>query len=321
MYRPLLKNAWRIVWKDTALWVFGIFATVVSTGGVIETGQQAFHRVTAGRDLAEELFDGSVPAYDSIIGYIRLFALMEPWRQQAILAVATLVFLLLLVFGVRSQALLLRRAGAKKPPSLRALLRGSEHVFWRLLAIDVSAKALGIALLMAATLPLILFVNVPTLRNGILYVTGFLIFFPAIIVLNMLSILSVISVVERDRQALDAIEESLRLFKRHWIIMLELGLATFLVSVAIMAVSLVAVAALFVGTMRVIGSEAAMASSGFYLTGAAVGVFLLFGVFAVSNGLQTAFQYTVWLLYFRKADSPLGIRSKLERWWGDQRSR
>lgn len=315
IYRPLLVDAWRVVWKRKSLWVFGLFAAVVSTGGVFEIGMRAFDRITKGRDVLQQLLGGSVPGYEAIVEYIRFFRLMEPWRQTWLLTIFTLVALVVLVFGILSQGMLIAQAGAKEPHALKQLLKKSEHVFWRLLAIDFFTKAASVALLMAATLPLVLYVASPSLGNGVLYVGAFFLFFPAVIILNLLSILSLILVVEHDHGALTAAEESWKLFCQHAIVMLELALSSFVVSLLIMLAAFLGAAVLFVGTTALLVGAIVAGSSSFYIAGAMIGAALIAVWFALANGIMTAWQYTVWLKYVRQAGTREGITAKLHQWW------
>lgn len=315
IYRQLLKDAWRIVWERKSLWVFGIFAGVVSTGGVFETGLRAFDRVSASRDILAQLLAGSFMGYESFREYVRWFSLMEPWRQQVLLTIFILVGLLVLVFGVRSQSLLVLQAGGKKTQTWSTLLHRSEHFFWRVLTIDLVTKALTVVLVMATTLPLVLYLTEPTLLYGVFYVATFVLFFPCLIAVNLLSLLSIVDVVERDHHPLPAAEKAIGLFRRHWVVMLELGLMTFLVSLAVIAFSLVGVAVLFVATMMLLVTSVFLGSGGLYIGSAVIGALLMIILFIVANGLMTAFQYTVWLLYYRQAQKREGIQAKLHRWW------
>ncbi len=312
----LLAEAWKATWQRKSLWLFGMFAAAVSTGGVFEIGLKTFHRVKKGGEFLEELWRGSIPGFDDWVQYIRLFSLMEPWRQQALLAGFTVLGVLVVVLGVVSQAAIIEQAGDKKPLPVRKLLMRSEHAFWRVLAIDLAAKGLSLAALIAATLPLALFVRSPSLLTGSLYTGAFLVFFPAVIILNLLSVLAVVSVVEHDHGIIKAMEESVNLFRRHWLIMLELGIASFFLSSLILVAAVLGALVLYVLTGAMLMLAVTIGSASLYLWSAVFGSVFMAAAFLLGTGIMTAFQFAVWLQYFRHAKKPGHLVARLEHWWG-----
>jgi hypothetical protein len=314
VYRVLLREAWDIVSRRPSLWVFGFFATVLSSGGIFEIAYRSFKRVTGGRELFEELLSGSIPGYDTLTEYIRLFGRMEPWRQQSIVAIATLFGLALLCIAVASQVSLLLQADAKKPLALHKILLASKTFFWRVLGVAVLSKACMTLMLMAASLPLILYVTDATARNALVYLATFVVFFPAAVAVGILTMLALVSIVRGKRTLIHAIEEGIALFKNQWLVILELGAATFLVALAVLAVTSAAVAIEFLVASVFLVSAVQIGSVPVYVASVATAAFVMAATVLVASGFQTAFQYTVWLLFWEKA-ARAPILAKLERLW------
>jgi len=57
LYRPFLREAFAITWKRKSLWIFGIFAALISTGGVVDVVWRSLEKVGKTESLLENLAD------------------------------------------------------------------------------------------------------------------------------------------------------------------------------------------------------------------------------------------------------------------------
>ena len=317
IYRTLLREAFALSWERKSLWVFGLFAGLVSTGGLFDAAYRSFRRIEQGRDLLTTIVSGSVPGYDTFGSYVTQLVMLDRSRVTATVTVAGLILIFLVITAVLAQGALIAGllGSAEKAPHHH--LNEGRPFFWRILVIDAAAKITQLLLIFATTLPLVLFLTRGGLSDGILYTAVFLVFFPATVIVSLLLALATINVVREDAHPVDAIHEAIRLFASHWLVALELGIAVFLAVAA----------AAFAGLCGVILLSIPYA----VLVGLAlyVGSPFLFGLFTIIAGISMAallftlagwavtFQHAVWLAFSNRAGAGRKpkLLAKVERLW------
>ncbi len=73
IYRTLLREAFTHTWQRKSLWIFGIFAGLISTGGVIEVALSGIKQVTTGGAFLQQLLDQTFVGYAHASQIILLF--------------------------------------------------------------------------------------------------------------------------------------------------------------------------------------------------------------------------------------------------------
>jgi hypothetical protein len=317
MYRTLLREAFSLAWERKSLWVFGLFAGLVSTGGLFDAAYRSFRRIEQGSDLLMTVVRGSVPGYDTFGSYVQNLLLLDRARVTATITVAALIVLLLAVTAVLSQgALIAGLLGAANKAPHRHLNEGRPF-FWRILLLDLAAKAMQLLLIFATTLPLVLFLTRTNVLDGVLYTAVFLVLFPATVIVSLLLALASIDVVKEDAHPVDAIHRALIIFGSHWLVALELGIAVFLVVAAAGFAGLCGIILLSIPYAVLIGLSIYAGSPFlFSLVSVLAGVLLAVFLFTLAGAVIT-FQHAVWLKMYERAGG--GRRNKLvaklERLW------
>jgi hypothetical protein len=317
-YRRLLLDAWKITWRRKGLWLFGIFAAAASTGGVMEVAFRSFRHIERGRNLYEGLAAGTVAGLDIFGQYLRQLRFMETGRVSAILTVITILGLALLIAAVWSRAALIIGAGAEKELPVKEVARQAAPHFWNVLAVTLTAKVASLLTIILTTLPLILYVTRATTGNAILYTISFLVFFPLTIIISIVSVLAVIDIIKRKERFTKAIEQALRLFGRHWLVTLELGIILF---AAVMLAGMAVVAALVVLAIpyTILLVIALITATPFiFVLVHILGFTAIATVLLCYLGAATTFQHTAWLLFYERALKKNGAReviAKLQRLW------
>lgn len=313
-YRHLLRDAWQTTWQRKELWIFGIAATLMTSGGVLDIALRGFKRVMKLNEVIDQALEGTLPGFGVFADYIRLLPLLDERRVAISLAVIILFALAILTAAVVSQSALLLHAADKKPRSLADLLSRAWRTFVPVFVTDIVMKlCLALATLMTS-LPLVLVMFDSTPLNAALYVASFILFFPAVIAINSLGMLTIVGLVRGAKHPVDAFHQSLTLFKKHWLVILELGLVLFAIS---LFAGLIAAALLLALTIpyTVMTAVVLMTSSQLlYLLSMGLASTVFIAVVLLSAGLITAFQYVVWLRFYERSVRH-GIASKLERLW------
>lgn len=300
IYRPLLHDAWKITWERKSLWVFGLFAAVISSGGVIDVAISGLRQATASGNLLEHLIDRSFIGY----AYISQFLLqLQKINQSQFIITLVLITLLgvgLICAGIISQAALIH--GAEDENKHPHLIR--RHVirhFWDVFLIDAATKILSLLLIVLTTLPIFFYLSqATTFASNVLFV-HFLIFIPVIIVLHILSMLSIVSVVDQNMHALPAIEQAIAIFKKHWLATIEYGFILF----AIVFSS----ALLFIGLLSLLSVPYSLIYNLSLFSGSTIlfilvnilFAFVVTAIFLCFGGIAVTFQYTAWRTFHKRA--------------------
>lgn len=302
IYRTLLREAWRLTWQRKTLWIFGIFAAFVSTGGVMDVATTGIRRVQVGGSLFQQLLDSSFSGYTQMGKYIAQMQMFGSFQISIMVIFMTLIMIGLLFLAVLSQTSLIHgiKATTHEHPNI-IRKRAHDHLF-RIFTIDVLTKVSGAILVCVTTLPMLwYYAEFATYSFSIAFIQT-LLFFPAVLILSILSILSVIHVIETESTVAEAIGTAWNIFKTHWLATLEYAFILFcLISFSCFILLGIVIAlsvpyAIIYTTSLLTGSLVI-----FVVANALYGLFAFLVVFAFGGGMVT-FQYSAWYLFYKRTE-------------------
>lgn len=299
LYRPFLREAWRLTWERKSLWIFGIFAALISTGGVVDVVWRTLEKVKRTESLLENLADASFMGYDVAASYIGQLAVLGPERTSFIVIVSTLMGILLIVIATLSQGALILGIRAKTTSDPYALRREANAHFWSLFLIGTLNKMLMLLLVVLMTLPLLL-VSISTgLGHSLLFLALMLLFIPATIVLNIIYLFALIDVVETGAHPLSAIHTGAQLFAKQWLATLEYGILLFLLVFGAGLLLLVLLSLMFVPLSIIYTLTVLAGSLSLLLTFTVTAGLVLFVILLVFAGACVTFQYSAWYHFYK----------------------
>ncbi len=300
LYRPLLREAFALTWERKRLWIFGIFAALISTGGVLDVALASVKKVGDGGTLLYNLMDTSFIGYDLVGQYIVQLQLLGPQRTGVIITIVFALFVLLITMATISQGGLLLGLKANKTPDIQSLKKEAREHFWPLLGLALTNKVLTGLLVVLLTLPLLLIHTATTQTNIFLFSALILLLLPAIIVLNILYMFSLMENVLRRKNFFHSIEEAPKLFSRQWLATVEYAAILFIVVffaglIALSGLLLLAVPYTILFTAIVLtGSITLLIAVNTLFAVAVVGLILALG------GASVTFQYAAWYVFFKR---------------------
>lgn len=298
IYRPLLREAWRLTRERKSLWVFGIFAGLISTGGVVDIVASSFKKIEQQGSLLARFMDSSFIGYDLATQYIRQLHVLGPDRVMGLIIFATITGLALLVMATISQGALIAGLKVKKPQEPYALKTQASAHFWPLLVLAVLNKIVTSIFILLVTLPLFLFYVSTNMASASLFFLLTLIFIPAITIVNIIYMFALIDVVHGSNHPLDAIQRAFHLFTRHWLSMLEYGLLLFFLVFGAGVIALGLLALLSVPYAIIFTASFFTGSFSFFLTANVIFGLLLVIAFLLFAGATITFQYSAWYQFY-----------------------
>jgi len=317
-YRSILKQAWNISWKNKYLWFFGLFASLAAAGGSIE------YKILT-QNLNQNLVDGSYQHLSGILAWGELvrslflgLANLFTYDFISILNAITLLLIsltLIVVFiwlAIVSQAALINNikqiiTPKKKSPDFKirnGLAIGNKY-FWSVLGLNILIKILINAAFFIISLPLLFMILDETTTLAVIYTIFFIIFIPIAVSLSLMVKYAIAYNVLENKSFVASLEKGWGLFKKNWLISLEIAIILFIVNF-LAGILLLIIISLLLFPLFIVGAM-------FGLTWLMI-LMLLLGLITIIlvGSLLTTFQITTWTDLFLHLTNK-GGEAKLER--------
>lgn len=301
LYRTFLLDAWRLTWERKSLWIFGLFAAVISTGGVLDLTLSSLKRATDTSDLFVQALDSGFFGYSLLGSYIQRLSLLGGHTTASLLTAITLAAVLIFAVGVLSQAALAKSVGSKKHVDPHTLRSEAKHHFWQL-----TALALGVQFIIGALIALMsiamfsLAINY-TQTSVLLYVLLMAILIPLVVIVHLIYMFAVLDVIHGEVSIAAAIKRGWELFQKQWLASLEFGLLLFVI-VFFTALALFFVLLALMVPYAMIFSTSLLSGSYvlFLISNVFYGLVLLVGGL-LAGGMIVTFQYSAWYQFYKRA--------------------
>lgn len=237
LHRPILSAAWRLSTRRKKLWIFGFFALLVFVGGEYQLinkslntglGGNIYDSLLSGTTLSPELW----PAF--------LSALSVDWRTSLaviilILLVAGLLFAILWL-AVKSQIALIRWAKkdhlgkGEEEISLWEAFTTKDGRFWRVLATGALVEIIIFAVGVFLSIPLIFLYFKNSIWAIAAYTLFFLILIPVAVSVSLLAKYAMAEIVLEKKGFTAGVINAWGLFKKNWLVSLEMALILFFIN-------------------------------------------------------------------------------------------
>jgi hypothetical protein len=313
IYRPLFLAAWKKTWEHKRLWLLGIFATAMASGGLFESISGHWRAAIHWRTMIEQCLNGTLPGYEWLVSYNRYLTGMPPLKQYGLATAIVLIIVGIIIVGVASQGALLASSLEKRPLDLNTLVKKSSVFFWSILSLDILGKlAMGIIFIITVA-PIVLINPLPFGWQQYPPFISLTLFLIGAVFVTAMQMLSLVGVVSKHLNPLSAISEAWDIFRFHILVTFELGFLLAFTSVVAVIFTMLFLFALAIPLTLLFFAATALASPSLYLITIFFSVILIVAVILLASGALTTFQYTVWSLYFEEAGR-FGIVSKIRKW-------
>lgn len=295
-----MKDAWRLSWERKSLWVFGIFAALVSTGGVIDIAWRSVQNASRSQSLLTQLTESSFFGYALASSYIQQFLLLGPTQMTIMVVIISLLGILLAVMAILSQGALILGVKTKSSKNPYALRKEAGTHFWSLLGIALLNKvSMGLIFLLLTLTFWLISISV-TAGHGVLFVCLLLLLIPLSVIVNIIYMLSLIHIVHKDSSVLEALEQACSLFKKQWLATFEFGITLFIAVFSAGLATIGILALLLVPYSIVFTSVVLTGSLNLFLFVNILSLSLLFIILFTFIGAAVTFQYSAWYAFYKR---------------------
>ena len=170
-FGEILKKAWRVIWKNKILWLFGFFA---SCGSALNRGggnnaNATMSSQAPSSNSAQNFFPFfNSPMRNSFETFVRNIETVEPWVWVMIVLLMVFVgialsilFLFLGTLGttgvIKGTALADEADQDAKPLSFSRIFNALKPYYWRVLLLNLGLRILGFIVALILILPIIIF--------------------------------------------------------------------------------------------------------------------------------------------------------------------
>ncbi len=324
IYRPILRKAWEVTRQNKFLWIFGLFAALAGNGGVYEILIKGFDRIVSRGEIFLEkipwLWQWSIftwPRLENVYQESPLFVTLF-WLLFLIVLITLAVIIWL---NISSRGALIhcsKKIVAKRKTGLKDGFAIGNKYFWKILGLNVLAKALIFGMLVLVTIPVMFFVASNGGNFGLnlfLYILSFVLFMILALFVSFMAIYASCFVIINDLPFVEAIRASWRLFIKNWLVSAEIALLLFLITLGVGAGLLIfSLFYLFPIALLLIAFAYLELNIGFWAIIFLATLGWLTGILWVGAMLST-FQFSTWTILFLELNKKK-IWSKLLRFVG-----
>lgn len=318
-YRLILKQALQITLKYKYLWLFGLFAALTAAGGsweyniliqgfgknVIDSSYLQLEKILAVLDLMANFGDGLITLITSDI-----------WSILNALTLILLTGLLLFCFiwlSISSQGALINALknilkGKQKNQiiSYRENLTVGHKNFWPVLMMNILIKFLIVFAFFIISIPLLLLALKDVSGLAFIYVVLFVLFVPLATGFSLMMKYAISYQIFEEYGFFKSIEKAYKLFKKNWLISLEMAVILFLISFAVALVFALIASIIFLPL---------------FITGLVINapwltwtiIYLVIALTIFFGALLSTFQISAWTGLFFHLKEKGGALAKLER--------
>lgn len=297
-YLNIIKEAWRITWKNKYLWWFGLMMAISSGfGSNFSSGNNWGEKNGWGEDVKRRVSDWMAMYWEWIVlGLILLILLL-------------IVFLILNVWGrgalVATLGKITAKEPAKEPLKFKAGIKEGKKFFWKILGLNLFLSGVCIATLIILGTPIaILFYLKAYFAGALLAFGGLLIFILLIILLSFLKKFGVIYLVLGKVSFWLALENAYWLFRRNLlpsiimgVIFIPLGFLAGLAAIIFILITLLIFLIPGLLAYFLMGKLAIIIL-------AVLGILILLAGILTINSVYAVFVQAVWILFFRQIALP-----------------
>ncbi len=320
LYRPIIKEAFKIAWRNRFLWFFGLLAALVGSGGAYNLGAGNLSRVETYGVWLEHLksfllnwrfrFHGpNLSEAWSVFGMSGLFLILA----------GIFIFIFLLWLAVSAQGALAYGSGevaSGRQTNFQAVFKRGTEKFWQVLLLDIIFNFGLVVVLILFTLPFfILYMSAveDTTWKALLIIVSFVVWVPLAVVFSIVIRYALIYCVNQEKKISEALSKAFNLFIKNWLVSLEVGFILFflnLITGLLMAILLV-FAALPFALLAIVAIQ--LSSATFLWLVVVLGILTFVALIFLYGAVWNVFVMAVWVLLFERITKGV-VYSKILRW-------
>lgn len=307
-----IERAWKFVWGNKTLWVFGIFAAFLGQFGIVEfLGKLGLVTGDAGRYF--EIIAVMIQQLGDIIASMA-FSFESQILSYFLLTIMFVLFTTFVFIATVSQGVLIH-ASAQSVKNKKTDMVKSWHActgnFWGLFFVNFFKKVFIVILSIVVSLSAYVAMSLPSMSNNIFFLGVFLLVSLMGMTISFLAVYTSAYIVVEKYSAIKALGAAWKLLYNHWLVSFEIGIIIlifnlFLGLITALGFTLFILPAILIWfAVILIGGSKLILVSGF------IAGLIVFTMYLITVGaVFTVFTTHIWTYVFMKMHK-IGIKSHI----------
>ena len=317
LYREVVRDAWHAAWHERQWWLFALFAGILQTGGIYD----AILFFTKG--MADQSYSllssaslGSIVKALPVLDFSSLNGFFVSLAGEEQFLFALLIIAAILLCSVIAQGALVAGLGGRlrgRANSFRGALAVGAKKAWHVAGLNVVTLGLLWVCRFLVLIPVIWSYQHPTVPNVVTYFFFFLLFLVATIALTTVHIFALQAMVLNDASLHEALSQAFHLWKKSWLIILELAAVLFVVGVVILFVASLLFLLMSIPLWVILFTASLLHYPTLYWLSYLVTTLMLLFIMLGAGMFTIAFYYATWSQLYRRVGEGR-VMAKLHRW-------
>lgn len=315
IYRPILRDAFRLSWQEKRLWVIALFAGILLSGSVYDVIWRGLNALAPQASILSAVVPFWQKAVDTWSGFTAAELVIGSLNALLLTAFFLLIVFALFSSSVIAQSTLVYSIGTQrrgKLPALKDALTVGARALWPVFVLNIVALTILWATRALIAIIISLVVTNFSPVGFLLYIFGFIVFVTIGAMTVIIQLFALNAMILQGATLAQGIERGYEVLKKHWVTAVETAAILLLISIGayLLTIAVSLLLAIPYG-MLLIASVLAQSGALFVAVTAAfifLFIILVLGVFAFTVQLH----YTTWTLMYRRLGEG-GILPKLHR--------
>ena len=307
-YRLIFKRILSVSWKNKWLWVLGFFAAIIGNGSVYESLIRSFNNISEGRSALYTLREY---AESGIFGMLSWDNFVSLWQADSAafgmnllgLVVFLCIMAVIITLGVICQGALIRGVvdvDQGKKTTLKQSFKIGVERFWAIFELNIITKVVFFGLLMLLVYLVYLIPSISLAWNMFIYIVSFLIFIIIGIIIHFITIYGTAYIVLRKQGVFEALNNAWKIFMKHIVLNIEMGVLLFLLNIIFAIVFMIALfvvlapVVLLYFLLAMVGTKIGM------MIALLLGLIIFFIAVVLAGSWWTTFQLGSWAILFEE---------------------
>lgn len=306
VYKQILKDSWQLTKHNRWLWFFGLFAALLGNGGIFNI---LIKNITSVQDQGGIVTDLNTIFTQGAVGALlasarEIFINLNTVSVLSLLVIVLLAVFLLWLATVTQGGLIsgLFRLSKQQPTDFKESWERGIAKFWPVLGLNISTQVVTYVLLLVLGLPfaLLYFTTQNLVWQWVFLVISYMIFVPLAIIIASIVQFAVMYVVIKNDSFWASVKEGWNLFKKNWIVSIEMALVLFVINILAGFALIIASTFLMLPFMLLGFIAVYLAYAGLFNFAFVLGIIVLIVVVSLFGAVFATFQIAAWVILFTK---------------------
>jgi len=323
-YRQILQQAWEHTKAHRWLWLFGLFAAlIVGNGGEIDIYFNHLGTLTEDTSFLSPSFwlSGSGVQF---INFWQLILTLNGWQLGLAIFGVGLLSMVVIWFIITAQTVLIYAANHSQSAGgleFKNYIKIAQKYWWSIFVLNLIQKIFILGLLLVLAIPwLAAFLQYKILYYEIMYlIISFVILVPLAILTSFLFKYAANYIVIAEQRLLPALSSAWKLFRRNWLVSLEMAGLIFCLNLLV-SFSLLVIYILSSSPFIILSTVSGLAANSYsgLLSFVLIAYYILVILIVLLGAVFSTFQWSAWTILFKEISVGRG-QSKITRWFANNK--